>query len=278
MSAEKSAEQKVALITGAASGIGLALAKDLLSKNWRVALLDITSQGPSVCSDLGFGSNAIYHHCDVSSWEEQAAAFMTVFEKWGRIDVCALNAGIDDKDNLAGPTADEDGNPRKPNLKTVDVDLNAVIYGIRLALHYFRKRGTQGGKILITSSDAGIYPLPGVPMYATCKHGLVGLTRSLAPVLMKEGITVNAVLPAFVPTNLAPPGLIDSYPKEHITSMSTVIKCFNMFIDDDSMTGQCGECSLDQVYFREHAEFANESQRWGREQGTKIWGAVYPNY
>jgi 15-hydroxyprostaglandin dehydrogenase (NAD) len=172
MSAEQSTEQKVALITGATSGIGLALAKDLLSKNWRVALLDISSQGPSICSGLGFGSNAIYHHCDVSSWEEQAAAFLTVFRKWGRIDVCALNAGIDDKDDLSGPTADEDGNPRKPNLKTVEVDLNGVLYGIRLALHYFRKRGTQGGKILLTSSDAGIYSLPGVPMYAACKHGV----------------------------------------------------------------------------------------------------------
>ncbi|KAF8244232.1 NAD(P)-binding protein [Wilcoxina mikolae CBS 423.85] len=266
---------KVALITGAASGMGLALAKDLLAKDWRVSLLDVSPKGPSITAELG--PNAIYHHCDVSSWESQAATFASTFEKWGRIDFAALNAGIDDKDDLYGPTADEKGDPVKPGLKTIDVNLIGVFYGIRLAIHYFRKNEGRGGKIVMTSSDAGLYPLEGVPQYVACKHGLVGITRSMGPVLKKENITINSVLPAFVPTGLAPPGLIEAWPKEHITPMSTVIKCFNMFIEDDEMTGQTGECSQGTVYLRKQPEYANESQRWGREEGGKVWASVYPS-
>jgi 15-hydroxyprostaglandin dehydrogenase (NAD) len=98
----------------------------------------------------------------------------------------------------------------------------------------------------------------------------------MAPLLNKENITMNAVLPAFVPTGLAPPGLIEAWPKENITPMSTVIKCFNMFIEDDELNGQTGECSLETVYLRKQPEYANESQRWGREEGGKVWAKVYP--
>lgn len=165
-----SSESRVALITGAASGMGLALAKDLLAKGWRVALLDVSPAGASITAELG--ASATYFYCDVSSWESQAAAFSGTFEKWGRIDFTALNAGIDDKDDLFGPTGDENGQPVKPGLKTVAVDLIAVFYGIRLAMHYFRKHEGRGGKIVITSSDAGLYPLIGVPQYTACKHGV----------------------------------------------------------------------------------------------------------
>ena len=106
---------------------------------------------------------------------------------------------------------------------------------------------------------------------------LVGLTRSMGTVLKKENITVNAVLPAFVPTGLAPPRLIEAWPKEHITPMSTVLKCFGMFIDDDAITGQTGECSQDNIYLRRQPEYANDSQRWTREEGGKVWALVYPS-
>jgi len=167
---DSSSESRVAIITGAASGIGLALARDLLAKGWRVALLDVSPTGASTTAELG--ASVMYYHCDVSSWESQAAAFAATFEKWGRIDFTALNAGIDDKDDFFGPTGDENGQPVKPGLKTVAVDLIGVFYGIRLSMHYFRKNESQGGKIVMTSSDAGLYPLVGVPQYTACKHGV----------------------------------------------------------------------------------------------------------
>ncbi len=98
----------------------------------------------------------------------------------------------------------------------------------------------------------------------------------MGKILARENITINAVLPAFVPTGLAPPGLIEAWPKEHITPMETVVKAFNIFLEGN-MTGQTGECSLDQVYMREPLPYPNESQRFGHQEAKSIWGLVYPS-
>lgn len=83
----------------------------------------------------------------------------------------------------------------------------------------------------------------------------------MAKPLKTENITINAVLPAFVITNLAP-GLLNSiWPKEHATPMSTILKAFNLYMGTDK-TGQIVECSLDQIYFRTQLRYANESQVW----------------
>ena len=113
------------------------------------------------------------------------------------------------------------------------------------------------------------------PLYAAAKHGLVGLTRSCGPTFAKEGITVNCTCPAFVPTNLCPPHVRDIFPKEHITPMSTVLKAFDIFIEDSSITGQTVELSLDQLYFRKQPEWANESQRWIGEESKSFWEEAY---
>ncbi|KAI5776936.1 hypothetical protein EDC01DRAFT_791796 [Geopyxis carbonaria] len=275
--------ERVAIITGGASGIGLELAKDILAtNNWRVCLVDLARAGPSVAASLSPADRVMYQHCNVASWDEQAAVFAKVFATWGRIDFLAANAGIDDKDSLYGPTASADApdTPLKPNLITLDVDLVAPIYGLRLATHYMRHNPAplRGGCVVFTASDAGLYALEGVPQYTAAKHALVGLTRAAGGMLMRnDGISVNAVLPAFVPTGLAPPGLVDAWPKEHRTPMETVLKCFRTFLEHE-VTAKCGECSLDTVYFRDQVEWANESQRWGHTDAQKeVWGKVYPS-
>jgi 15-hydroxyprostaglandin dehydrogenase (NAD) len=99
----------------------------------------------------------------------------------------------------------------------------------------------------------------------------------MAPILKKENITINSVLPTFVPTGLAPPALVGAFPKENITPMSTILKCFNIFIDDDEMNGEIGECSLETVYLRKQPQYSNESQRWEREGVGNVWPLVYPD-
>ena len=118
-------------------------------------------------------------------------------------------------------------------------------------------------------------PMPTNPQYAAAKHGLVGLTRSAGPVFLKENITINCICPAFVITGLAPPGIRDVWPKEHITPMSTVTKAFDTFLDNDQMTGETVELTLDELHFRKHVDFPNESQMWIHTQSSALWEKGY---
>jgi 15-hydroxyprostaglandin dehydrogenase (NAD) len=113
------------------------------------------------------------------------------------------------------------------------------------------------------------------PQYAAAKHALVGLTRSVGPVLAKENITVNAICPAFIKTNLAPKVILEKFPEEHVTPMSTALKAFDAFLGDDSMTGQTVELSLGDLFFRKQPEWANESQRWLGDDSGPFWDEAY---
>ena len=148
----------VGIVTGGASGIGLAVTKHLLSRGYRIMIADMNAeQGEKIAAELG--SKCAFQKTDVSKYPEQAALFSRAF-KWGgdRLDFVHLNAGIDDKQSLyqRDEELDENGVPKPLNLKTLDVDLDAVFQGVWLFKHFARKNKTPGGKIVITSSAAGI--------------------------------------------------------------------------------------------------------------------------
>jgi len=151
-------DSPVGIVTGGASGIGLAVTKHLLSRGYRIMIADMNAeQGEKIASELG--SSCSFHKTDVSKYSEQAALFSAAF-KWGgdRLDLAHLNAGIDDKQSLyqTDEELDENGLPKPLNLKTLDVDLYAVFQGVWLFKHFARKNKTPGGKIIVTSSAAGI--------------------------------------------------------------------------------------------------------------------------
>lgn len=130
-------------------------------------------------------------------------------------------------------------------------------------------RRVEGTDVLDSSMETN-------PQYAAAKYALVGLTRSAGPVALRTAnITINAICPAFVITNLCPPHIRHTFPKEHITPMSTVLKAFDTFIDDDGMTGQTVELSLGDLYFRTQPEWANESQKWLGEDSDGFWAKAY---
>ncbi|KAG9386031.1 15-hydroxyprostaglandin dehydrogenase [Pyrenophora tritici-repentis] len=246
----------VAIVTGAGSGIGEAVATHLISVGYKVVIADLNvDSGTRVATALG--PDAIFHQTDVSSYESQARLFKRAYE-WGgnRLDFCHANAGIDDRQNIfAGreeEEVDEEGLVKKLSTKTLEVNLEAVLQGLWL-FNY----------------------MPQCPQYTASKYAIIGLVRASAPAFLKESITVNAICPAFIPTNLCPPEILARWPKEHITPLTTVIKAIDAFLGDDQLTGQAVELSQDNIYFRKQVEYANESQRWMGEESGKIWDMGY---
>ncbi|KAJ5936005.1 hypothetical protein N7454_005303 [Penicillium verhagenii] len=266
----------VAVITGASSGMGLAVTKHLVADGWRVVMADIAEEsGQAISEELG--DQVLFCCTDVSSYSQQADLFKKAFAWGGRLDLLAANAGIADTQFLHENDYqnDENGSVMPLNLKAMDVNFTAVVQGIWLFKHYARQNKIPGGKVIITSSSAGLYPMATNPIYTASKHALVGLTRALGPELDRQNIQVNAICPAFVPTALCPKDMLDRFPKEHITPMSTVIKAYDTFLKDDTLNGQTVELSLDQLYFRAKPDYPNESQRWLGEESASFWEEAY---
>jgi len=148
----------VAIVTGAASGIGLASTKHLLSRGYRVAMADFNApEGTKQSAELG--EDTLFIHTDVASYADQAALFKAAFE-WGgrRLDVLFANAGIADSQSIyeASSPVEKDGMIEPLNLQTIEGDLNAPIQGVWLFKHYARQNAIPGGKVIITSSAAGL--------------------------------------------------------------------------------------------------------------------------
>lgn len=122
----------VAIVTGGSSGIGLALVQHLVSLGWRVVISDINP--PKVSID-----QTVFFPADVASWDQQAKMFEAAYA-WGkRLDFCALNAGIDDRDDVFDSLSLNVNNPpRKPNTQTFDVNLTGTYVALAVPLRHKR--------------------------------------------------------------------------------------------------------------------------------------------
>ncbi|XP_038564908.1 15-hydroxyprostaglandin dehydrogenase [NAD(+)]-like isoform X2 [Micropterus salmoides] len=185
---------KIAVVTGAAQGIGKAMTEMLLQNGAKVALLDVNeTEGKKLMEALKreYGlERTLFHICDVESEEQIKAAFQKTAETFGGIDILCNNAGI------ANETAWE---------KTVSINLVGVIRGTYLALEHMSKlSGGRGGIIVNTASITGLSPVLSFPVYTATKHGVVGFTRAMAAASAASGygIRVNALCPGCVQTDL----------------------------------------------------------------------------
>ncbi|KAH8918202.1 NAD(P)-binding protein [Atractiella rhizophila] len=285
-----------AIVTGAASGIGLELSKNLISHGCYVVLCDLNATlGESVVSSLPSALSTFYQ-ADITAYSSLRAVFAHAISvsPTRRVDFVFANAGISElrelppsfsdptlpsvavKENtketrdtrqFAFNSLDPAREGAEPDLKVVDVNLNGVLKTVHCALETFRKQEVEGdgwrGKIVVTASNASIYPFPADVLYATAKHGVLGLVRSLGPCILPERITINCVAPSVVPTALAPPGFVERLANEgRITSHETMWRAFDALIDPKtSITGHLLENHGEDNTIRPHLEYADDKVR-----------------
>jgi len=187
------ASPRTALVTGAARGIGLAIASRLAADGVRVALLDLDpADTRAAAAKVGGGALAIT--ADVTRSADVDAAICRVVEHWGRLDIAVNNAGITGRSFPIWELEDEDW------ARVIDVDLSGVFYCCRAEVTVMLEQGS--GRIVNIASIAGKEGNPTLVPYSSAKAGVIGLTKALAKEVATRGILVNAVAPAVIGTEL----------------------------------------------------------------------------
>jgi NAD(P)-dependent dehydrogenase (short-subunit alcohol dehydrogenase family) len=186
-------DSKVAIVTGGASGIGAASVRRLAREGAHVVALDVDEErGRAVATEAG----ARFERIDVADPAAWASLVRDVEEQLGGVDLAYLNAGVATGVYPVHIETLTDAQYRR----VMGVNVDGVVFGIRALAPAMARRG--GGAIVVTSSLAGLMPLPDDPVYGGTKHFVIGLVRSLATPLAAHGITINAVCPGAVDTAL----------------------------------------------------------------------------
>lgn len=164
---------KVALVTGAGSGIGRAAARALLGAGWRVALLGRRAQALQETAE-GFGERTLVLPTDVSDEAQVAQAFAALASHWGRLDLLFNNAG------LFAPASEIDQMSPQAWREMVEVNLTGSFLCAREAFALMKRQSPQGGRIINNGSISAHAPRPRSVAYTATKHAITGLTKSLA--------------------------------------------------------------------------------------------------
>lgn len=200
-------ENKVVMVTGGAAGIGRVTAENFAKEGARVAICDVNPEaGKSAVKVLG--PAASFEQVDVSNSAAVSGWVKAVFNKYGQIDVLVNNAGIT-RDGLIMRMKEEDWDA------VINVNLKSAFNCIKAVAAIMVKQ--RSGRIINLASVVGVMGNPGQANYVASKAGMIGLTKTVAKELGSRGITVNAVAPGFIDTDMT--AVLSEKAKEAMLSM-----------------------------------------------------------
>ena len=185
---------KVALVTGASSGIGRSIALAFAREGARVVVSDVAAEGglQTVALIQGAGGQAVFEPADISQAEQARELVQRSVAAFGRLDVACNNAGI------AGVLAATADYPLEAWDRVIGINLSGVFYGMKYQIPAMLAVG--GGAIVNIASILGSVAFANAPAYTAAKHGVVGLTKAAALEYSGQGIRINSVGPAFIHT------------------------------------------------------------------------------
>ena len=199
---------KTALVTGSTSGIGLGIAIELAKQGANIVMNGFGDDEGPKAQIAALGVKVEYHGADMSKPAEIEAMMKFAAEKFGGVDVLVNNAGIQFVSNVEEfPTERWDA--------IIAINLSSAFHTTRLAVPYMRKQ--NWGRIINVASAHGLVASAGKSAYVAAKHGIVGLTKSVALETATTGVTVNAICPGWVLTPLVQKQIDDRAAREKIT-------------------------------------------------------------
>ena len=214
---------KVAIITGASSGIGRASAKVFAGEGAKIVVADINDSGgeETVASIKAGGGEAVFVHTDVSVASEVENLVKVTMDKYGKIDIFFNNAGL-----FKADTCESMEEEIWDNVYAVDV--KSIFLSVKYAVPEMRKNGS--GVIINTASNSINNPTPGMGCYISAKNAVIGLTKVLAVELAPDNIRVNCVSPSLTDTGIVEGIRKDSASAEWLETMVSRIPLGNRLI------------------------------------------------